>query len=375
LCAQGVPGLTLTPDHKVLARKSGWVRQRDGAERVAPAWLEAAAVRGGYVNLKLPEPQAPAVTDTLTWWIAGRWIADGHWDARGSALLSCGKHETENLLAKLGSRAGGAYDCGTAIQIRLLDRARELRGILDRCGASAAGKHLPPCAFTLPKEQAEALLAGYLSGDGHFLKSRRRWMASSVSRALLLGVAALAQRVHGAIAAVYPGRPARTARIQGRVVQCRQDWGLSFDVPAPRRKSEFVLDDGAWKMVRTIRPAGEVETWNLRVEEDESYTAEGCIVKNCPMPFDIVNRLIEQFSMEGELVFDPFAGLGTVPYCAVKKRRRGLGVELCLRYFLEAGAYCAAAARDKTMPSLLDVMQAEEVAAVPLPDELAGASA
>jgi hypothetical protein len=93
------------------------------------------------------------------------------------------------------------------------------------------------------------------------------------------------------------------------------------------------------------------------------------------MPFDIVNRLIEQFSMEGELVFDPFAGLGTVPYCAVKKRRRGLGVELCLRYFLEAGAYCAAAARDKTMPSLLDVMQAEEVAAVPLPDELAGASA
>jgi hypothetical protein len=35
----------------------------------------------------------------------------------------------------------------------------------------------------------------------------------------------------------------------------------------------------------------------------------------CPLQFDIVDRLIRQFSMEGETVFDPFAGVGTVP-CA-----------------------------------------------------------
>ena len=72
------------------------------------------------------------------------------------------------------------------------------------------------------------------------------------------------------------------------------------------------MDDGAWKKIRTVEDAGEVETWNLRVDEDESYTAEGCIVKNCPMQFDIADRVINQFSQPGEVVFDPFVGIGTV---------------------------------------------------------------
>jgi hypothetical protein len=38
----------------------------------------------------------------------------------------------------------------------------------------------------------------------------------------------------------------------------------------------------------------------------------------CPLPFDIVKRLIERFSNKGELILDPFGGLGTVPYTAVE---------------------------------------------------------
>jgi len=34
--AQGVPGLTLTPDHKLWARVTDWARERDGAERAEP---------------------------------------------------------------------------------------------------------------------------------------------------------------------------------------------------------------------------------------------------------------------------------------------------------------------------------------------------
>jgi hypothetical protein len=36
--------------------------------------------------------------------------------------------------------------------------------------------------------------------------------------------------------------------------------------------------------------------------------------------------LIVQFSQPGELVFDPFGGLGTVPYCALKLGRQGVGL-------------------------------------------------
>jgi DNA modification methylase len=57
----------------------------------------------------------------------------------------------------------------------------------------------------------------------------------------------------------------------------------------------------------------------------------------CPLPFDIVDRLIVQRSEPGELVFDPFAGIGTVPYCALKLGRRGAGVELSARLLRRRG--------------------------------------
>lgn len=88
----------------------------------------------------------------------------------------------------------------------------------------------------------------------------------------------------------------------------------------------------------------------------------------CPLQFDIVDRLIEQFSMPGDLVYDPFCGLGTVPFCAVKKRRRGVGVELSPAYFADGAAYCAAAARDANAPSLLDLVDVLE--GEPSPEEV-----
>lgn len=75
----------------------------------------------------------------------------------------------------------------------------------------------------------------------------------------------------------------------------------------------------------------------------------------CPLQFDIVERLIRLHSMEGETVFDPFAGLGTVPYMAVKMGRRGLGVELNPQYFADSVVYLRAAEREVSVPSLFDL--------------------
>jgi DNA modification methylase len=90
----------------------------------------------------------------------------------------------------------------------------------------------------------------------------------------------------------------------------------------------------------------------------------------CPLPFDIVDRLIEQRSMPGELVFDPFAGVGTVPYCALKLGRRGLGVELSADYFPDAVFHCGSAEEaGRKVPTLFDAIEAglieepEEIAA------------
>lgn len=76
----------------------------------------------------------------------------------------------------------------------------------------------------------------------------------------------------------------------------------------------------------------------------------------CPLQFDIVDRLIERFSNPGELVFDPFGGLFTVPYRAMKLGRQGRAVELSAAYFMDGVRYLEAMERERSMPSLFDAL-------------------
>lgn len=331
--AQGVPGLTLTPDHKLWARKSDWVRARDGAERVNPGWIESKDSLGAYLNLKLPEPALVTAGDADHWWIVGRWLADGFWDSRRGVHISSGESKLKATLEKLGDHAGFRFFTGTAWDIRLSDADGFIRKALAGCGEYAHGKHLPVEAYSLPQEQAKLLVDGYLSGDGHWVQGRKRWMASSVSRDLLLGMALLIQRAYGAVVSIHPGRPEQEREILGRRVQCRQEWVLSFDLPTGRQKKPFILEDGAWKKVRSIEDSGRAETWNIRIKEDESFTAEGCIVKNCPLQRDVIDRCLMLWSMEDDVVLSPFAGIGSEIHEAVRLGRRGLGVELKRSYF------------------------------------------
>lgn len=358
--AHGVPGLVLTPDHKLWARRvrdTAWARahSRRDAERAEPDWLPAAAAQGSYVNLKLPPIEEPTFTDARLWWLVGRWLADGHRGTRGDFFVSVGRAKWAAFMEVAGPWAGTVAE-KTALQVRLLNLPAAVKGVLCQCGRGAAGKALPPGAAALPVDQARALLDGYLAGDGHRVAERDRWMATSVSKPLLLGMAMLAQRAYGAIASVVPGRPGGTAIIEGRTVQTRDEWVLSFGVPSEARRKAlpFINEDGAWKKVRAVEPAGEIETWNLRVDEDESYTAEGCVVKNCPLQLDIVDRLIERYSARGDLVYDPFGGLMTVPVRALRLGRRGRAAELDPGYFLDGVKYLQATEREIAVPSLFD---------------------
>jgi hypothetical protein len=94
-----------------------------------------------------------------------------------------------------------------------------------------------------------------------------------------------------------------------------------------------------------------------------SQAQKGRQMHICPLQFDIVDRALEQFTMPGETVLDPFAGLMTVPYRAVKLGRRGIGIELNNNYFLDGVAYCKAAEQEASAPTLFDLLSEEEEAA------------
>ncbi len=82
----------------------------------------------------------------------------------------------------------------------------------------------------------------------------------------------------------------------------------------------------------------------------------------CPLQFDIVDRLITRYSNEGDLVYDPFGGLMTVPYRALQLGRRGQASELDPVSFKDGVHYLEAFEAGRALPSLFDVIDTPEFA-------------
>jgi DNA modification methylase len=75
----------------------------------------------------------------------------------------------------------------------------------------------------------------------------------------------------------------------------------------------------------------------------------------CPMSFDIVERIINRYSNPGELVVDPFCGLGTVPMIALRMGRKAYGVELAWNYWQWSVRYLEDEERKQRTPNLFDL--------------------
>lgn len=82
----------------------------------------------------------------------------------------------------------------------------------------------------------------------------------------------------------------------------------------------------------------------------------------CPLQFDIVERAIHRWTNPGELVYDPFGGLMTVPYVAIQQGRRGYGCELNPEYFEAGRKYLYEAEYKRAAPTLFDIVEYETAA-------------
>ncbi len=125
------------------------------------------------------------------------------------------------------------------------------------------------------------------------------------------------------------------------IAQALEDAGTlpgSFMLLSPKAHGENIWAD----IVR-------MRTLNM---EQESKAQEMHV---CPLQFDVVERLIRRYSNPGELILDPFGGLGTVAYCAVKMKRRGYSIELSESYHRDACGYLKAMELQVSSPTLFDL--------------------
>ena len=77
------------------------------------------------------------------------------------------------------------------------------------------------------------------------------------------------------------------------------------------------------------------------------FKANGDEKHICPMPLDLIERCLSLYSVPGDVVLDPFNGIGSTGFQAVKMRRRYLGIELKPEYARQAARFLAEAEAER----------------------------
>lgn len=93
-----------------------------------------------------------------------------------------------------------------------------------------------------------------------------------------------------------------------------------------------------------INQSDTLQRKSAREDKDEKHI--------CPLQLEVIKRCIELWSNPNDIVLDPFAGIGSTPYVALRMGRRGLGVELKESYYNQAVKNCNEALN---MPVLHDL--------------------
>jgi len=87
---------------------------------------------------------------------------------------------------------------------------------------------------------------------------------------------------------------------------------------------------------RVLRP--------IKGEKDEKHI--------CPLQLDVIERAVHLWSNPGDIVFSPFAGIGSEGYGAVRLGRRFVGIELKPEYYNQAIKNIQEAQDDIQQPTL-----------------------
>lgn len=116
---------------------------------------------------------------------------------------------------------------------------------------------------------------------------------------------------------------------------------------------EWIRDaHGVWA---DIRETDVLEGWaNGREENDEKHVA--------PLQLTVIRRLVRLYSNPGELVLDPFMGVGSTAVVAVQEGRNAVGFELKESYHALAERYVARALSGGSLDGQITLAELVEVA-------------
>lgn len=219
------------------------------------------------------------------WWVIGRYIGDGWQRTQGGIIICCSSiidEELQELTTRLDS-IKFSYNISTEGSIHKLHIPKKEIGLfVSQFGKYAHGKKLNNTIFDLPKNLLRSFIEGYHSADGSLYKNSKRHRICSVSKELIYGVAQCIAKAYEIPYSIYETKNSDTYIIEGRVVNQRNYYTLVYDFIDNSKKRSYVEDGYIWSPVKKVFKTNEYENvYDIEVEVDHSFTANGCIVHNC----------------------------------------------------------------------------------------------
>lgn len=90
-----------------------------------------------------------------------------------------------------------------------------------------------------------------------------------------------------------------------------------------------------------IKQSNTLQKKSARADKDERHI--------CPLQLDVIKRGIELWTNPNDIVLDPFNGIGSSAYTALRLGRRAIGMELKDTYFEQSVANCEMAIQEGSM--------------------------
>lgn len=248
-----------------------------------PSWDGVEYTRGKSTYTKNTLP----INDDRFWYLVGRYLGDGWTKHRkdrnnnlSGVIICCGKHKIKEFISSIGDLFPYVLiEDKTAYKLQFSNK--ELATFMEQFGRGASNKKLPGFIFDLPVSKLKMMLDGYMASDG-YKASETLFKVSSVSKELIYGIAQCVAKVYHTPYSIHKVEVEKKKMIEDRVVNQRDYYVLTYKTK-PSDASEAFYEDGyIWFPIRDIVETNEKEdTYDITVEEDHSFTANGCIAHNC----------------------------------------------------------------------------------------------
>ena len=210
--------------------------------------------------------------DENLWYLCGIYVANG-WlinrkernNSLSTVVIRDGKSEIDKFLSKIGTNFPYRLTNDKFIYDVTFSNI-ELAHFLNQFGRDTSNKKIPSFMFDMPIKYIKKFLEGYFDGAGWIGLNGKYQMCMVDNKELTYGLMRLIEKSYH-----------RMCSIEKTQVLYQLEFCLN-----PKNTFYFFENDYLWIPVKSVENTGKLEeVYDIEVETDHSFTANGVIVHNC----------------------------------------------------------------------------------------------